>query len=221
MIVTEQKPIEQILEQTGQDKKLFLLACGGCADVCQTDAAKSLDTIADELKKAGKENAGTAKVDFLCNKVLIASRLNNYVEKISQADAVVVLSCGIGVQAVSKVVPKPAHPALNTVYMGGFPGLWPSTERCAECGDCVLSLTGGICPVTTCAKSLSTGACGGSSEGECEVEKGRECGWASIYERLKEIGRLDNLKKFSAPRDYSKFRPDNKRRESKYWAVDV
>ncbi len=220
MIVTESKPVEQILEQTSQDKKLFLLGCGGCADVCQTNVTNSIGDLAKKLTESGKEVTGWVVIDFLCNKVLIASRLQSYLEKISNADAVLILSCGIGVQAVSKVVPRPAHPALNTISMGGFPGVWPSTERCAECGDCVLSLTAGICPVTTCAKSLMNGACGGSSEGECEVEKKRECGWALIYDRLKSLGREDNLKRISTPRDYGKFSPDNKRRQSEHWTVD-
>jgi len=220
MIVTESKPIEQVLEQTSQDKKLFLLGCGGCADVCQVNMTNSIGELSQKLAGSNKEITGTVVIDFLCNKVLIASRLQNYAEKIANADAVLVLSCGIGVQAASKVIPKPTHPGLNTISMGGFPGLWPSTERCMECGDCVLSITGGICPVTACAKSLMNGACGGSCDNECEVEKGRECGWAAIYDRLKSVGRLDNLKRICTPRDYSKFSPDNKRRQSEYWTVD-
>jgi len=221
MIVTESKPLEQVLKQTERDKKLFVLGCGGCADVCQTGVANSIGKLAEELVKSGKEITGSVVIDFLCNKVLAVSRLENYTREISKADAVLILSCGIGVQAVSKVIPKAVHPALNTISMGGFPGVWPSTERCNECGDCVLSITGGICPVTACAKSLMNGSCGGSSKGECEVEKGRECGWAQIYDRLKSLGRLDNLKKFNTPRDYSRFTPDNKFRKSRYWAVDA
>jgi len=113
-----------------------------------------------------------------------------------------VLSCGIGVQAVSNVVNKTVRPALNTMSLGGFQGLWPSEERCGQCGDCVLDLTGGICPITRCAKSLLNGPCGGSSNGKCEISKDIDCAWHLIIERLEALGELDRIKPIEMYKDW-------------------
>ena len=75
-------------------------------------------------------------------------------------------------------------------------------ERCAGCGDCLLALTGGICPVARCTKGLLNGACGGSKEGKCELSPERDCGWVLIYEQLKRQGKQQFLKEFRPPRDY-------------------
>jgi len=132
----------------------------------------------------------------------------------------VVLSCGVGVQAVSAVVEQPTYPANDSISLGGLSGVWRSDERCATCGNCVLEYTGGICPVTMCAKGLLNGPCGGSQNGECEVEPGRPCGWMLIYERLKQLNRVERLKEFVPPRDYSKMLPHREVRESRFWALE-
>ncbi|HUT63814.1 MAG TPA: methylenetetrahydrofolate reductase C-terminal domain-containing protein [Anaerolineae bacterium] len=204
MIVTEKKPITEILESLGEEKNIFLLACNGCAEVCETGGETAVLAMKEELEKAGISITGQAVIDFLCNKVLVNMRLSRYANTLEKADAVLVLTCGIGVQAVATVVEKVIHPALNTISLGGFQGLWPSAERCEQCGDCVLDMTGGICPVTSCTKGLLNGPCGGSSEGKCEVDPERDCGWEKIYYRLKTLGRIENLKKYRKPRDYNK-----------------
>ncbi|MCK4294585.1 MAG: methylenetetrahydrofolate reductase C-terminal domain-containing protein, partial [Planctomycetes bacterium] len=145
MLYTENKPADEILESLGKEKNIFLLACNGCAEVCETGGEKAVLQIQAELKKAGKNITGTCLVDFLCNKILVTSRLAREMDKLQQSDSILVLSCGIGVQAVSKIVDKVVHPAANTVSVGGLQGLWPSDERCQACGDCALDYTGGIC----------------------------------------------------------------------------
>jgi ferredoxin len=161
MLFTENKPIEEVLESLGKEKNIFLLVCNGCAEACETGGEKALSAMKAELEKAGKNVTGTALVDFICNKILVATRIAREMDKIKQADSIMVLSCGIGVQAVSKVVDKVVHPAANTVSLGGLQGLWPSEERCQACGDCALDYTGGICPITFCAKGLLNGLVAG------------------------------------------------------------
>ncbi len=124
------------------------------------------------------------------------------------------MTCGIGVQAVAKVVDKVVHPAANTVSLGGLQGLWPSDERCQACGDCALDYTGGICPIAFCAKGLLNGPCGGAQDGKCEVDPEKDCGWQLIYERLEKIGRLENLKQIHKPRDHSKMLPSKDLRQT-------
>ncbi|MFC1739638.1 methylenetetrahydrofolate reductase C-terminal domain-containing protein [Planctomycetota bacterium] len=220
MIYTESKPIEEILESLSAEKNIFLLACNGCADVCETGGEVALSAMQEELKKAGKKVTGTALVDFLCNKILVATKLAREMKDLKKADSVLALTCGIGVQAVSKVVDKVVRPAANTVSLGGMQGLWPSDERCAACGDCALDYTGGICPITFCAKSLLNGPCGGAQDGKCEVDSEKDCGWQLIYERLEKIGRLENLKKAYKPRDHSKMLPSENLRKTSFYDLE-
>ena len=220
MLFTQNKPTEEVLESLGEEKKIFLLACNGCAEVCETGGEKALSAMKAKLEKAGKNLTGTALVDFLCNKVLVAARLSQVMDKIEEAESILVLTCGVGVQVVSKVVNKVVHPAANTVSLGGLQGLWPSDERCQACGDCALDYTGGICPITSCAKSLLNGACGGTHDGKCEVDSEKNCGWQLIYERLEKIGRLENLKKFHKARDHSKMFPSKDLRETSFYDIE-
>ncbi|UCF00259.1 MAG: methylenetetrahydrofolate reductase C-terminal domain-containing protein [Planctomycetota bacterium] len=220
MIFTENKSIAEILETLGAEKNIFLLACNGCAEVCETGGESALLGMKAELEKAGKNVTGTALVDFLCNKVLVATRLAREMDKLKQADSMLVMTCGVGVQAVSRIVDIVVHPAANTVSLGGLQGLWPSDERCQACGDCALDYTGGICPVTSCAKELLNGPCGGAEDGKCEVDPERDCGWLKIYERLEKIGRLENLKKVYKPRDHSKMLPSQDLRKTSFYDLE-
>ena len=114
---------------------------------------------------------------------------------IDEADAVLVLSCGVGVQTVAEYLDtKPVYAGCDTVRLPGFQGVTPQEFDCGQCGECYLNYTGGICPITACSKSLVNGQCGGSKDGKCEVNPEMECGWERIYRRLKMLGRLDALK---------------------------
>jgi len=221
MLYTQNKPVEEVLASLGKEKNILLLACNGCAEVCETGGQKALDEMNAELRNAGKNITGEILVDFLCNKILIASRLAQERDKLQEADSVLALTCGVGVQAVAKVVDKVVHPGANTVSLGGLQGLWPSDERCEACGDCALDYTGGICPITSCAKQLLNGPCGGTNEGKCEVDPERDCGWYKIYKRLEKIGRLDNLEKLRSARDHSKMLPTAELRKTSFYDLEL
>ena len=220
MLFTKNKPIEEILESLGEEKDIFLLACNGCAEACETGGQKGLSAMKAKLEEAGKNVTATCLVDFLCNKLLVTTQLSREMESIRKSDSILVLTCGIGVPAVSKVVNKVVHPADDTVSLGGLQGLWPSDERCEACGQCALDYTGGICPITSCAKSLLNGPCGGTQDGKCEIDPEKDCGWQLIYERLKKIGRLENLKKVHTPRDHGKMIPSKDLRETSFYDLE-
>jgi len=76
-------------------------------------------------------------------------------------------------------------------------------EMCAGCGECILDLTFGICPIARCAKSLLNGPCGGSKAGKCEVGKDVECAWAKIVDRATVLGRLEELERPIPPKNWS------------------
>ena len=201
MLVSELKPKEEILGELRPGEKVFLLACGGCAKSVQSGGEEALRELCVLLSEAHHSVVGMLEIPFLCNKALVGMRLARLRESVEEADALLVSSCGVGVQTVATVVGKPVLPACNTLTYGAFQGIWPSEERCARCGDCVLAETAGICPLTACAKGLLHGPCGGSHHGECELEPGRPCGWQKIYERLVELGRVELFEKFRPPKD--------------------
>jgi len=221
MIVTERKELDEILEQLAEDKKVFIVACGGCPEGAKTGTPEEVEKLKSELAAARKEVVGDVRIDFLCNKALVGTRLSRKLDTLNEADALLVLSCGIGVQATAAITMMKCHPALNTVSMGGFQGLFMSAERCMECGECVLSYTGGICPITTCSKSLLNGQCGGAKNGKCEVSTDRPCGWQLIWERAHELGIEDRLKKAIPLRTYSKWDFPDELRTTVRWALEI
>jgi len=220
MILTESKPVEEILEKLGKEKKIFILGCGGCPEGAETGGKKVLNEMKNTIEQKGFMVTGLIEIDFLCQKALIRSRIKPRAEQIDAADSVLVFSCGLGVQAASEVIDKVCHPALNTITFGGITGIWQGKERCDTCGNCILDLTGGICPYTACPKMLENGACAGQSNDKCETDPERDCGWVLIYKNLKRIGKLDLLNQFIPPRDYRKVLPTAKLRNSRLWAYD-
>lgn len=207
MIVTKKKPIEEILKALGSASKIFIIGCGDCAATCQTGGEKEVMETKGMLEANGKTVTGWAIPDSPC----VASQTKLHFAKnkkaVDASDAFLVLACGLGGQSVleNDRNKRPVYIGCDTM----FGSILDSTghgffERCAMCGECVLNITGGICPVTRCAKGLLNGPCGGSNKGKCEVDKDKDCAWILIYKRLKDLNKLDNLKNVKPAKDYSK-----------------
>jgi len=220
MVVNVPKPSDEIIESLVEFKNVFIVACGGCPVGCNSGGIERVNELSEMLIDNGKNVTGNTQIDFLCNKALVGSKLLYHMEKLKKTDVILVVSCGIGVQSTGGMVDLPAVPANDTLSSQGMQGLWPSNERCAGCGTCYLAYTGGVCPITTCSKSLINGMCGGQHDGKCEVEKERDCGWYLIYKRLNEIGKLDNLKKIPRLRDYRKQDVPDFERKTTRWALE-
>ena len=172
--------------------KVFLIQCYGCKEVGFPEAE------AKELQKtlaADGVLVGTMTVDYICHPENMKLRIRSRLSEISAADTVLVLSCGVGVQTVAELLDGQRVVAgCDTIRLPGFQGVTPLKHDCAQCGECFLNLTGGICPITACSKSLVNGPCGGTKDGKCEVNPAMDCGWDRIIKRLKEQGRLDVLR---------------------------
>jgi hypothetical protein len=121
---------------------------------------------------------------------------------IENADCILVMSCALGVCKVGMHITKQVIPALDTLFIGLEKQPGDFHEVCAQCGQCVLGETAGICPITTCHKSLLNGPCGGTNNGKCEVDIEKDCAWTLIYQRLEALGRLDLMRKHHSPRNY-------------------
>jgi len=222
MNATERKPNDEILESLLDAQKVFILGCKGCPVGCETGGEPWVAEMKSLLESAGKTLTGSALVDMICNKALVGIRLARLVDELAGADAILVGSCGVGVQSAGNMVGRRAVPAMDTICMSDYQGLWPSEERCAECGECLLAYTGGLCPITLCAKSLVNGTCGGTGDdGTCETTPERRCGWQMIYERLEALGRLEDLKRLNAPRDFRKREISDANRGTIRWALEL
>jgi len=208
MLRSKQKPFEEILGYLEGESSVFLLGCDGCAQASGTGGPVQVAEMKAKLEAEGKKITGTDVVGFLCEKALVKSRLAPKTNAIMGSDSILVMTCGVGIQAVAASVNKLCHPACDTQNLGGSRGEWPGSERCVECAECVLESTGGICPLTACTKHLLSGQCGGASAGKCELSVHKDCGWELIYNRLKAVNQLDKLKTFAPPKHWSKMAPD-------------
>ena len=190
MLITELKAKETI--ESLASGKVFIINCHGCREIRFPE--KEADELQKDLVEAGKVT-GIITTDYICNPENLKLRLSKHAAAIKEADAVLVFSCGVGVQTVSDYLEgKRVYACCDTYALPGFQGVTPLEHDCKQCGQCYLNLTGGICPITACSKSLINGQCGGAKKGKCEVDPNMECGWERIYQKLKAIGRLDAMK---------------------------
>lgn len=202
MIVAETKPFEEIKDILSSYKKILILGCGSCTTVCMSGGKKQVELLASALRMAKKIEGNEIQVGEMtilrqCDPEFIA-RIKGEAE---QYDVILSMACGAGVQVLAESLGgMPVLPALNTLFIGVTEdeGVW--SERCLACGECILWRTGGICPVTRCAKSLTSGPCGGSQKGFCEVSKNTPCVWQQIYARLKKLNQLHFLKEVPQPK---------------------
>ena len=190
MLITELKNKDTILASVKGNA--FVIICHGCREIYFPE--KEADALLAELTATGTVT-GSITTDYICNVDNLKLRLERHAAAIESADTVLVFSCGVGVQTVADLYPgKRVVAGCDTYALPGFQGVTPLEVDCKQCGECYLNLTGGICPITACSKSLVNGQCGGAKNGMCEVDPNMECGWERIQRRLAQIGRLDVLK---------------------------
>ncbi len=205
MIVAERKPLAEIIEMVEGCKKVLVLACRGCVTVCSAGGEREAEILASLIRLGLKKNGKEAEV---IEGSLVRQCDKEYIDSIDeyegQYDAIVSTACGVGVNFIANLRQDDnVFPALNTTFFGGSAeqGVW--SEQCAGCGNCVLHLTGGLCPVARCAKSLMNGPCGGSVGGRCEINDNVDCVWQNIYDRMSNLDRQKELTTSQPIRDWS------------------
>ena len=214
MIVAEQKTLNEIKALIAEAENVLVVGCGTCVTVCFAGGAKEAAIVASSLRMSSKLEGNAKDVrDVTVQRQCEWEYLDQIEDQVKEADIILSLGCGIGVQAIAEHYPGAwVVPGLNTTFLG-IPeeqGVW--TERCAACGDCILGLTGGICPIARCSKSLLNGPCGGSEAGHCEINPDVPCAWQLIYDRLNEMGKLNVLLQVQPPKNWSTSRDGGPRK---------
>lgn len=214
MIIAEQKSLKELKTLVADAQKVLVVGCGTCVTVCFAGGAREAAIVSSSLRMASQLDGNKKSItDFTVQRQCEWEYLDQIAEQVQEAEVVLSLGCGIGVQAIAEHFPQSwVVPGLNTAFLG-IPleqGVW--SERCAACGDCVLGLTGGICPIARCSKSLLNGPCGGSENGHCEISPDVDCAWQLIYDRLTSQGKLHLLMELQPPKNWRTSRDGGPRR---------
>jgi ferredoxin len=204
MIISQQKPLADICQSLEGIGKIVIIGCGTCATQCHAGGEEEVQAMKEELEGRGKLVLLTFILESVCTAQKTKKELTRQNKFIAQANGILVMSCGVGVQVVADLTEKPVIPALDTLFIGALRRVGHYEELCSLCGQCVVDYTGGICPINQCTKGLLNGPCGGSNQGKCEVRSDRDCGWFLIYERLKRQGNLALMRTIYPPQDFSK-----------------
>lgn len=212
MIITRQKPFERIIQFLSPYQSIFICGCSECATLCKTGGEEEVKQMRLRLEEKGKIVPGWIVLDPACHRLNDLKLLRERKEEIETSDAFLVLACGNGTQTVAGNVEKPVYPGCDSLFLGEIVRFGNFEERCQLCGECILDVTGGICPVSRCSKSLLNGPCGGAEDGKCEIDPEIECGWQLIIDRLEKQGRIDTLKEIILPKDWSSSRDGGPRK---------
>lgn len=206
MIITKQKDKADILKHLEGEKKVFIVGCGECASICKTGGEKEVGEMKVFLEARGKTVTGFCLPDAPCIASQARAAIGKNKKAMKEADALLIMACGLAVQSVKENLAedKALHITNDTLFIGEVDKGGVFLERCSACGDCMLEITGGICPVTRCPKGLLNGPCGGVNKRKCEVDENLDCAWVLIYEDLKKKGKSHLLKNYTPPKDHSK-----------------
>ena len=202
--ITAQKPLEEIMQYLDKCRSVYIIGCGTCATMCHTGGKAEVVAMKAKLEVGGKKVTGWMVIPTACDE-LTKYALQENAEDIAAADCILAMPCAIGVQTINLHLKeaKPVYPALDTLFLGMEDSPGHFIDACMQCGSCVLGRTAAICPLVRCAKSVLNGPCGGSAEGKCEISPDVPCAWQMIYDRLAEMGRLDEMEEIEPVKDWS------------------
>lgn len=199
--ITQKKSEEAIDLLLNGLNRIFIIGCGTCTTLTRTGGEPEVRALKEILSEKGKIITGTTVVPVACDN-LTRDFLREFGAQIDQANCLLITSCAFGVQTIARQLRKMVVPALDTLFIGKETGFGMFDEICTQCGTCIIGETGGICPVTNCHKGLVNGPCGGTNHGKCEIDVAKDCVWTLIYNRLKELERLDAMRKYQKPRNH-------------------
>jgi hypothetical protein len=221
MIIGEQKPLQEICAMLEGHQRILVAGCRSCVAICLAGGEKEVGILAESLRLHSDLRGRNWEVtEFTTERQCEKEWVRELSDLVAKSDAVVSIACGVGAQTIQALFPEVrVLPGLNTSNMGApeEPGVF--MEKCGGCGDCVLHLTGGICPIVRCAKGMLNGPCGGSQGGKCEIGHDTPCAWEEIYHSLERLGRLDLLEELIPPKNWLPSRSGGPRRVIRLEAV--
>jgi len=211
MIITKQKNLDELLRSIGS-KPVFLIGCSQCATLCHTGGNEEVIALKQALETKQIPVSGWVILEPACHQMNGKRMLKVHAEELDKSAKVLVLACGNGVQTIAGILPgKEVIAGTDTLFLGEISHINEFNKRCILCGECLLDLFGGLCPVSQCPKSMLNGPCGGSFQGKCEVSAQLECVWDRIIQNLKKQGKLQTLSVIQKPKDWSKAGEMNRR----------
>ena len=204
MVTVKLKPLEEILSSLSNYKKVYVIGCQLGSARCKNGGLREAYRIAGYLELKGFKVVGIKSPGGTC----VLDRIDHSTKSIIReaeetADVILSLSCGAGTQLIAENVNIPVKAGVTTLFIGAEREGRYFEEYCIACGDCVISDTGGICPIARCPKSLTNGPCGGAIAGKCEVDPSLPCIWYRIAQKMEQLGELDKLRRSVPPKDYS------------------
>ncbi len=216
MIMGSQKPIDEIWAMVKDFNRVLVFGCNTCVAVCHAGGEKEAETIASLVRMRAQQEGRTMEVKHLgVMRHCEPEYFEPVMDEVKKYDLILSTACGVGVNFLSdRTGTIPVFPGINTSFFGSVeaPGFFK--ELCAGCGNCIVHLTGGLCPIARCSKTLMNGPCGGTNKGKCEVSNEIDCIWYLIVERMKKLGTLEKLSEIQPPRNWATSRDGGPRRIS-------
>lgn len=206
MIISKQKSKEELLQNLEGKSRLFLVGCSACATACKAGGEEEVFRMQEWLTSEGRRVTGSVIIDEACHIMRAARDLRRHRLEVEEAETLLVLACGAGIQSISACTDQRVIGGLDTLFLGNIRRFGQYEQKCSLCGECILNETAGICPVTNCAKGLLNGPCGGMEEGRCEADRDLDCAWHLIFERLKRQNRQGVFRRPVPPKDWGKRR---------------
>jgi ferredoxin len=204
MIITKQKNFDDLLRSIGS-KPVFLIGCSQCATICHVGGRDDVLALKQAFETKQIPVSGWVILEPACHQMNDKRMLKNHEAELKNSAKVIVLACGNGVQTLAGLLTdKEIIAGTDTLFLGEISHVNEFNKRCVMCGECLLDLFGGLCPVSICPKSMLNGPCGGSSQGKCEINPQVECVWDRIIQNLKKQGALQTLSVIQKPKDWSK-----------------
>jgi len=214
VIIAEQKGLEEIVRNLDGHSAILIAGCKSCVAICHAGGEKEVGLMAESLRLySDLHGKGWSISETTLERQCEKEWVRETASMVDGKDAVLSLACGVGSQVMQEVFPEVrVIPALNTSNMGAPDQQGIYLEKCGGCGDCTLHLTGGICPVARCSKSMLNGPCGGSQNGRCEVDPEIPCAWEEIYASLKRLGKMELISQPIPPKNWRSSRSGGPRR---------
>jgi ferredoxin len=214
MVGATQKPLEEIFTMIRAYREarrprdflqVLTVGCGGCTSICMAGGQREVLALNEQLTEMARSKKVPVRfASFTVERQCNTQFLEDIEDLVENCDCLLSCACGAGVQNLGDRYPtKPVFPALDTLFLGVDIDTGLYEERCRACKKCMLGLTAGICPLTRCSKGVLNGPCGGTrADGTCELGNGLPCAWNSIYERLKDQGRAEEILEIRPPMDW-------------------